>query len=61
MNRVRRLFQEMWWLIAAIVIATVAMVYYVHPFFLVYVPIALVFFTYFAVVRYDEEGRDREM
>ena len=60
MKRFWRLIEDLWWLMLLLVATSAGLTYYVSPFFLVYLPIALIFFVYFAFVRYDAQGRDRE-
>jgi hypothetical protein len=56
MKRYRAFLKETWWLWCLFVVLALLLIVLVHPIFLVILPMMLVNFFYFALVRYDEDG-----
>ncbi len=60
MNQLRSLLRDTWWLWLLTLAATGVQVRWMSWFFLVNLPILLVVFVYFAMMRYDSQGNLRE-
>ncbi len=56
MKRFYALFKQTWWLWTLYLIVNVALIFLISPVFLAVLPLILVIFIYFALVRYDDEG-----
>lgn len=56
MKRYRAFLKETWWLWCIYLVITLLLVLFIHPVFLAVLPMMLVNFFYFALVRYDEDG-----
>jgi uncharacterized membrane protein YhaH (DUF805 family) len=56
MKRYRAFLKETWWLWCIYVAITLVLVLFIHLIFLAVLPMMLVNFFYFALVRYDEDG-----
>lgn len=59
MIQMRCLMRDTWWLWLIAAAATALQVRYMSWFFLVNVPILLVVYVYFALLRYDSHGNSR--
>lgn len=56
MKRFYALFKQTWWLWTIYLILNVTLIFFISPVFLAVLPLILVIFIYFALVRYDDEG-----
>ena len=56
MNRYKAFLKETWWLWCIYLVATLMLVLFVHKIFLAIIPMMVVNFFYFALVRYDDDG-----
>jgi len=56
MKRYKAFLKETWWLWCIYLVATLCLVLFVHLIFLAIVPMMVVNFFYFALVRYDDDG-----
>ncbi|MEI8211215.1 MAG: hypothetical protein WCI02_03650 [Planctomycetota bacterium] len=56
MKRYRAFLRETWWLWCLFVVMTLLLMIFIHPIFVVILPMMIVNFFYFALVRYDEDG-----
>ncbi|MFN7628627.1 MAG: hypothetical protein ACK5PZ_17525 [Pirellula sp.] len=56
MKRYKAFLKETWWLWCIYLVATFALVLFVHKIFLAILPMMIVNFFYFALVRYDDDG-----
>lgn len=56
MKRYKAFLKETWWLWCIYLVATCALVLLVHKIFLAILPMMIVNFFYFALVRYDDDG-----
>lgn len=56
MKRYRAFLKETWWLWCIYLVITLLLVLFIHLVFLAVLPMMLVNFFYFALVRYDEDG-----
>lgn len=56
MKRYRAFLKETWWLWVIYLAVTIGLVVFVHFIFLAAIPMMVVNFFYFALVRYDEDG-----
>jgi uncharacterized membrane protein len=56
MKRFYALFKQTWWLWTIYLILNVTLIFFISPIFLAVLPLILVIFIYFALVRYDDEG-----
>jgi hypothetical protein len=56
MKRYKAFFKETWWLWCIYLVATLMLVLFVHKIFLAIIPMMVVNFFYFALVRYDDDG-----
>jgi uncharacterized membrane protein YhaH (DUF805 family) len=56
MKRYRAFLKETWWLWCIYVAITLVLVLFIHLIFLAVLPMMMVNFFYFALVRYDEDG-----
>ncbi len=56
MKRYKAFLKETWWLWCIYLVATLMLVLFVHKIFLAIIPMMVVNFFYFALVRYDDDG-----
>jgi len=56
MKRYKAFLKETWWLWCIYLVAMLILVISVHLIFLAILPMMVVNFFYFALVRYDEDG-----
>lgn len=56
MKRYTKFLKQTWWLWLAYTIVTALLIYFVSPVFFVVIPMMIVNFFYFALVRYNEDG-----
>jgi cobalamin synthase len=56
MKRYKAFLKHTWWLWAVYVLVTVLLIAFLSPVFLAVIPMMVVMFIYFALVRYDEDG-----
>ena len=56
MKRYRAFLKQTWWLWSLYVVIAVSLITFVAPIFWAVIPMMIVNFFYFAVVRYDEDG-----
>ncbi len=56
MKRFYALFKQTWWLWTIYLILNIGLIFFVSPVFWAVLPMIVVIFIYFALVRYDEEG-----
>lgn len=58
MLRLKSLFRDTWYVWIIFVGVTIGLAQLVGPFFYATLPLLAVVFVYFAIVRYDAQGRD---
>jgi uncharacterized membrane protein len=56
MKRFYALFKQTWWLWTIYLIVNIGLICFVSPVFWDVLPMIVVIFIYFALVRYDDEG-----
>jgi uncharacterized membrane protein len=56
MKRFNALFKQTWWLWTIYLTLNIGLIFFVSPVFLAVLPMIVVVFIYFALVRYDDEG-----
>jgi hypothetical protein len=56
MKRYSKFLKQTWWLWLIYTVVTALLIYFVSPVFLVVIPMMIVNFFYFALVRYNEDG-----
>jgi uncharacterized membrane protein len=56
MKRYTKFLKQTWWLWLTYTIITALLIYFVSPVFFVVIPMMIVNFFYFALVRYNEDG-----
>lgn len=56
MKRFYALFKQTWWLWSIYLILNIGLIFFVSPVFWAVLPMIVVIFIYFALVRYDDEG-----
>ncbi|MCY2980683.1 MAG: hypothetical protein NTU79_18625 [Planctomycetota bacterium] len=56
MKRFYALFKQTWWLWTIYLIVNIGLIFFVSPVFWAVLPMIVVVFIYFALVRYDDEG-----
>ena len=56
MKRFYALFKQTWWLWTIYLILNIGLILFVSPVFWAVLPMIVVIFIYFALVRYDDEG-----
>ena len=56
MKRFYALFKQTWWLWTIYLTLHIGLIFFVSPVFLAVLPMIVVVFIYFALVRYDDEG-----
>ncbi|MCF7959701.1 MAG: hypothetical protein K9M08_03070 [Pirellula sp.] len=56
MKRFYALFKQTWWLWTIYLTLNIGLIFFVSPVFLAVLPMIVVVFIYFALVRYDDEG-----
>jgi uncharacterized membrane protein len=56
MKRFYALFKQTWWLWTIYLTLNIGLNFFVSPVFLAVLPMIVVVFIYFALVRYDDEG-----
>lgn len=56
MKRFHALFKQTWWLWTIYLILNIGLIFFVSPVFWAVLPMIVVVFIYFALVRYDDEG-----
>ena len=56
MKRFYALFKQTWWLWTIYLTLNIGLIFFVRPVFLAVLPMIVVVFIYFALVRYDDEG-----
>ena len=56
MKRFYALFKQTWWLWTIYLVLNIGLIFFVSPVFLAVLPMIVVVFIYFALVRYDDEG-----
>ncbi|MEI7459918.1 MAG: hypothetical protein WCK15_10960 [Pirellula sp.] len=56
MKRFYALFKQTWWLWTIYLILNIGLIFFVSPVFWAVLPMIVVIFIYFALVRYDDEG-----
>lgn len=56
MKRYRAFLKETWWLWCLYVVINALLIVLVHPIFIAVLPMMIINFFYFALVRYDEDG-----
>ena len=59
MKRFYALFKQTWWLWTIYLILNIGLIFFVSPVFWAVLPMIVVIFIYFALVRYDDEGNFR--
>ena len=59
MRRYSQLLKDTWWLWLLYLAVAGLMIGYVNKIFVIMLPILVVIFLYFAIVRYDEDGTFR--
>jgi hypothetical protein len=56
MKRYKAFLKETWWLWTIFTVVLLGLILFVHPIFIAVVPMIVVIFFYFALVRYDDDG-----
>lgn len=56
MKRYKAFLKQTWWLWSIYVVIAASLIYFVAPIFWAVIPMMVVNFFYFAIVRYDEAG-----
>ena len=56
MKRYKAFLKETWWLWTIFTVVLSGLILFVHPIFFAVIPMIVVIFFYFALVRYDEDG-----
>ena len=56
MKRYKAFVKETWWLWTIFAVVLSGLILFVHPIFVAVIPMIVVIFFYFALVRYDEDG-----
>ena len=56
MKRYKAFLKETWWLWTIFSVVLLGLILFIHPIFIAVVPMIVVIFFYFALVRYDDEG-----
>ncbi len=56
MKRYKAFLKQTWWLWSLYVLVAASLITFVAPIFWAVIPMMIVNFFYFAVVRYDEDG-----
>jgi len=56
MKRYKAFLKQTWWLWLGYVAVAAGLIYFVAPVFWAVIPMMVVNFFYFAIVRYDEDG-----
>ena len=56
MKRYKAFLKQTWWLWSGYGLVAASLIYFVGPIFWVVLPMMVVNFFYFAVIRYDEDG-----
>ena len=56
MKRFYALFKQTWWLWTIYLTLNIGLIFFVSPVFLAVLPMIVVVFIYFELVRYDDEG-----
>jgi hypothetical protein len=56
MKRFYALFKQTWWLWTIYLVLNIGLIFFVSPVFWAVLPMIVVVFIYFALVRYDDEG-----
>ena len=56
MKRYKAFLKETWWLWTIFAVVLSGLILFVHPIFVAVIPMIVVIFFYFALVRYDEYG-----
>ena len=56
MKRYKAFLKETWWLWTIFSVVLLGLILFIHPIFIAVVPMIVVIFFYFALVRYDGDG-----
>ena len=56
MKRYYAFLRQTWWLWTIYVVVTIGLIWFLSPVFWAVLPMMIVNFFYFALVRYDEDG-----
>jgi hypothetical protein len=56
MKRYKAFLKETWWLWTIFSVVLLGLILFIHPIFIAVVPMIVVIFFYFALVRYDDDG-----
>ncbi len=56
MKRYKAFLKETWWLWTIFSVVLLGLILFIHPIFIAVVPMIVVVFFYFALVRYDDDG-----
>ncbi len=56
MKRYKAFLKETWWLWTIFSAVLLGLILFIHPIFIAVVPMIVVVFFYFALVRYDDDG-----
>ena len=60
MRRFTALLSDTWWVWIIILVFGIVLGILVHPLFYSAIPIGMFSFVYFGIMRYDEDGNERE-
>lgn len=56
MKRYKKFLKQTWYIWLTFIIVTTLLIMYVSPIFVAVIPMMLVIFIYFALVRYNDDG-----
>ena len=56
MKRFYALFKQTWWLWTIYLLLNIGLIFFLSPVFWAVLPMIVVIFIYFALVRYDDDG-----